>query len=68
MEFFDVAEAVYSTTSYDNGPFTGTVTIPSATPDADYRMRVMIDWNDSNPGDDAACSFGSGRGGVEDSR
>lgn len=63
---FDVSEAVYSTTSYDNGPFTGTVTIPNGTPNGDYRMRVMIDWNDSNPGDDAPCSFGAGRGEAED--
>ncbi len=63
---FDVSEAVYSTTSYGNGPFTGTVTIPNGTPNGDYRMRVMIDWNDSNPGNDAPCSFGSGRGEAED--
>jgi hypothetical protein len=63
---FDVSEVSFSTTSYGSGPFTGTVTIPDATPDGNYRMRVMIDWNDSNPGDDAPCSFGSGRGETED--
>ncbi|MGG5487371.1 GEVED domain-containing protein [Gaetbulibacter sp. PBL-D1] len=64
--FFDELEAVYSTSSFGNGPFTGTITVPASTPEGDYRMRVMIDWNDSNPGDDDACSFGSGRGEVED--
>ena len=63
---FDTFEAVFSTTSYGNGPFTGTVTIPMGAADGDYRMRVMIDWNDSNPGNDSACSLTSGRGEVED--
>ncbi|HAB28761.1 MAG TPA: hypothetical protein DCE27_14505, partial [Xanthomarina gelatinilytica] len=43
-----------------------TITVPNGTANGDYRMRVLIDWNDSNPGDDDACSFGSGRGEVED--
>ncbi|WP_299117262.1 GEVED domain-containing protein [uncultured Winogradskyella sp.] len=63
---FDVSEVSFSTTAYGNGPFTGTVTIPNGTPNGDYRMRVMIDWNDPEPGDDDACGFGSGRGEVED--
>ncbi|MGC1473226.1 MAG: fibronectin type III domain-containing protein [Psychroserpens sp.] len=68
---FDTTEALFSTTSYSNGPFTGTITVPDATPDGDYRMRVMTDWNDPNPGDDAPCSFGlptttTPRGEVED--
>ena len=63
---FDSTDMVYSTTGYGNGPFTGSVTVPASTPDGNYRMRVMTDWNDSNPGDDNACSFGGGRGEVED--
>ncbi|WP_299368549.1 GEVED domain-containing protein [Winogradskyella sp.] len=63
---FDVSEVVFSTTGYGDGPFTDTITIPNGTPNGDYRMRVMIDWNDNNPGDDAPCSFGAGRGEVED--
>lgn len=63
---FDTAEVLYSTTAYGNGPFTGSILIPAGTPNGDYRMRVMIDYNDANPGDDGACGFGSGRGEVED--
>ena len=63
---FDVSEVSYSTTSYGSGPFTGTVTIPNGTVNGDYRMRVMVDYSDSNPGNDAACSFEFGRGEVED--
>jgi hypothetical protein len=63
---FDLSEVVYSTTGYGSGPFTGTITVPNGTANGDYRMRVLIDYNDSNPGDDDACSFGYGRGEVED--
>ncbi|NRD23414.1 fibronectin type III domain-containing protein [Winogradskyella litoriviva] len=67
---YDVAtETVFNTTSYGNGPFTGTVTIPTGTANGDYYMRVMIDWNDANPSADAsddACTLNSGRGEVED--
>lgn len=66
---FDVSEVSFSTTAYGDGPFTGSVTIPNGTADGDYRMRIMLDWNDGNPGDDAPCSFGSTttpRGEVED--
>jgi hypothetical protein len=66
---FEVSEVAFSTTSYGNGPFIGTVSVPLGTADGDYRMRIMLDWNDSNPGDDEPCSFGSAstpRGEVED--
>lgn len=63
---FDVSEVVYSTTSYSSGPFNTSITIPSTTIPDDYRMRVMIDYNDSNPGDDSACGYGGTRGEVED--
>lgn len=66
---FDASEVSYSTTAYGDGPFTGTVTVPTGTADGDYKMRVMIDWNDFNPGDDAPCSYGSAttpRGETED--
>ena len=67
-DVFDIAtETVFNTVSYGSGPFTGSITAPSSTIDGDYVMRVMIDWNDSNPNDNA-CSFefASGRGEVED--
>lgn len=66
-EVLDISEVVFNTTSYGNGPFTGTINVPGATADGDYVMRIMIDWNDSNPDDDS-CSFqfASGRGEVED--
>ncbi|GAA4241244.1 GEVED domain-containing protein [Winogradskyella damuponensis] len=58
-------ETVYNTTGYDNGPFEATIAVPSGTAMGDYRLRTMVDYNDSNPNDDA-CAFGSGRGEVED--
>lgn len=63
---FDPAtEVVYNTTTYLNGPFTGTITVPEGTPNGDYRMRVMTDWNRSNP-TNFPCALNSGRGEVED--
>ncbi|WP_084176691.1 T9SS type A sorting domain-containing protein [Mangrovimonas yunxiaonensis] len=62
---FDTSEVLFSTTSYGYGQ-TGTITVPSGTPNGDYRMRVLIDYSDSNPGDDDACSFTYGRGEAED--
>ncbi|WP_179317624.1 GEVED domain-containing protein [Winogradskyella undariae] len=63
---FDISEVMFTTTAYGNGPFTGTIEVPAGTADGDYRMRVLIDWNDNEPGDNDACSFGNGRGEVED--
>jgi len=63
---FDANEMVFSTTSYGSGPYTGTISVPAATANGNYRMRVMVDYNDSNPGDDDACAFASGRGEIED--
>jgi len=62
---FDISEAVFTTTSYGNGPFTGTVTIPAGTPDGNYGMRIVTDWNDSTP-EDNSCELNSGRGEFED--
>ncbi|OBX22280.1 MULTISPECIES: GEVED domain-containing protein [Bizionia] len=63
--FDEATETVFNTTGFGSGPFTGTVTVPSGTANGDYRLRVMIDWNDSNPSEDA-CGLNSGRGEVED--
>ena len=63
---FDAAtETVYNTTTYGSGPFTGSIEIPVATALGDYRLRTMVDYNDSNPDDDA-CAFAYGRGEAED--
>lgn len=61
---FSAAERVYNTTSYGNGPFTGAFAVPVGTAIGDYRMRVLIDFNASNPSN--PCGFASGRGEVED--
>ncbi|MGM0635007.1 MAG: GEVED domain-containing protein [Bacteroidota bacterium] len=47
--FDNEEEKVFNTTSYGNGPFTGTIQVPEGTPDGDYRMRITTDWGASNP-------------------
>ncbi len=56
---FDPAtETVYKTSNYSNGPFTGTVSVPTGTANGDYRLRIVADLSDADPSDDA-CAFGS---------
>ena len=63
---FDTAtETSFNTTSYGSGPFSGSVSVPAGTANGDYRMRIMTDYSDSNP-DDNACAFNATRGEVED--
>ncbi len=63
---FDVAtENVFENGGYGDGPFTGTITVPPGTANGDYRMRIMIDFNDGVINDDA-CTFNGTRGEVED--
>ena len=62
---FTSDEVMFTTTSY-GGDQTGTITIPATAADGEYRMRLMIDWNDSNPGSGSACELNSGRGEIED--
>ena len=63
---FDTAtETIFNTTSYGSGPFSGSVSVPAGTANGDYRMRIMTDYSDSNP-DDNACAFNATRGEVED--
>lgn len=64
-QVFDASEVEFTTTSYGYDQ-TGSITVPAGTASGDYRMRVMIDWNDNNPGSNGACSFNNGRGEVED--
>jgi hypothetical protein len=49
LVFDNATEKVFNTTSYGNGPFTGTVSIPAGTPLGDYRMRITTDWLSNNP-------------------
>ncbi|TPD70679.1 GEVED domain-containing protein [Flavobacterium microcysteis] len=60
---FEASERVFNTTEYGSTP-TGTITIPAATANGSYRMRVLADYNKSNP--DNPCTFNSGNGEVED--
>ncbi|MDD3004454.1 GEVED domain-containing protein [Flavobacterium sp.] len=46
---FETSERVFVTSSYGSGPFTGTITIPAGTALGDYRMRVMVDYNNNAP-------------------
>ena len=45
----NATEKVFNTTSYSNGPFSATITVPMGTPIGNYRMRVAVDYNSSNP-------------------
>ena len=47
--FDDATEKVFNTTSYGNGPFTGTITVPALTALGNYTVRTSVDWNSSNP-------------------
>lgn len=61
---FSSSERVFVTSSYGNGPFSGTITVPAATALGDYRMRVMVDYNASAPSD--SCKTTSSRMEAED--
>jgi hypothetical protein len=51
----NATEKVYNTTSYGNGPFSGTISIPVGTAIGNYRMRIMTDFNASNPSNPCAA-------------
>ena len=51
----NATEKVFNTTAYGSGPFTGTITIPAGTPIGNYRMRVVTDFNASNPSNPCAA-------------
>ena len=61
--FDNLTEKVFNTTGFGNGPFTGSITIPTGTAIGNYRMRITTDWNASNPS--APCAAVS-RGEFED--
>ena len=54
--FDNVTEKVFNTTAYGNGPFSGTITVPGATPLGNYRMRITTDYNASNPSNPCAAA------------
>jgi hypothetical protein len=46
---FEASERVFNTTSYGFGPYSGSIPVSVAQTLGDYRMRVMVDYNNSNP-------------------
>ena len=56
LVFDNATEKVFNTTTYGNGPFTGSINIPAGTAVGNYRMRVTTDWNASNPGNPCAAA------------
>ena len=69
LVFDTTTEVFYNTTGYSYGPFTGTIEIPSDLAEGNYRLRMMVDYSDTNPSaatGDSACSFNGTRGEVED--
>ncbi len=60
---FDADERVYNTTAYGSSS-TGSFTIPAGTPVGEYRLRIRMDYNNSNPTN--SCGFNSGNGEAED--
>nr|WP_299206657.1 fibronectin type III domain-containing protein [uncultured Brumimicrobium sp.] len=54
LVFDNATEKVFNTTGYGNGPFTGTISVPSGTSLGNYRMRITIDYSSSNPSDPCA--------------
>ena len=61
---FETGERVFVTSSYGSGPYAGTISIPGSTALGDYRMRVMVDYNNSAPSD--PCVTSSTRTETED--
>ncbi|MGV7107935.1 GEVED domain-containing protein, partial [Flavobacterium sp. U410] len=53
---FDSTERVFNTTAYSNGPFTGSIAVPSSVADGNYRMRILTHFNSSNPSDPCASN------------
>ena len=45
------SDKMFGTSSYQNSPYTGHFTIPANTPDGEYRLRVLADYNKSTPDD-----------------
>ena len=54
FDFDNTTERVFNTTGYGNGPFTGTVSIPTGVTEGEYRMRITTDYSSNNPTDPCA--------------
>ena len=61
---FEPTERVFATTGYGDGPFAGTITVPGGAASGNYRMRVMVDFNDSSPSN--PCMTANARTETED--
>lgn len=61
---FETGEKVFVTSGYGSGPYAGTITIPGGTALGDYRMRVMVDYNNSAPSN--PCMTANARTETED--
>jgi hypothetical protein len=59
---FETTEKVYNSGSYIS-TLSGSFTLPVSAPAGSHRMRIIMDYNTTDP---AACSFNSGRGEMED--
>ena len=60
---FDSGERVYVTSGYVNSGTSGTITVPASQAAGDYVMRILADYNLSNPSN--SCSFTSATNGGE---
>ncbi len=55
LVFDNSTEKFFNTTAYGNGPFTGTINVPSGASLGNYTMRIATDWNSNNPSDPCAA-------------
>jgi hypothetical protein len=64
VDFTDAGETIVATTSYQGGPFTGTIAVPTTQAAGNYRMRVSTSWVGAN----TSCAINAtyGRGEMED--
>jgi len=62
---FDLSERMYNFGGYTNGPINSNFTVPTGAALGDYRMRVKIDYNRTNPD---PCTNGGTRAETEDYR
>jgi hypothetical protein len=60
---FEPSEQMFVSTSYEEN-FSGSFGVPPGTPAGTYRMRILADYNNSEPTD--ACSLATGDGEAED--